>query len=46
MIAAIIENAKLKLALVIPTCVPITLAKEAVKILSLVADKTINALSN
>ena len=46
MIAAIIENAELKLALVIPTCAPITLAKEAVKILSLVADKTINALSN
>ena len=40
-----IENARLKLALVIPTGAPITVANDAIEILPVVTDKTINDLS-
>ena len=39
------ENGRLRLALVIPTGVPITVANNAIKILLLVADKTMKDLS-
>ena len=39
------ENVRLRLALAIPTDVPITIANDAVEILPLVADKTIKDLS-
>ena len=39
------ENARLILALAIPTGVPITVANDAIGILALVADKTIKDLS-
>ena len=45
MIPVVVENAKLKLALVISTNAPITLAKEAVDTPQRVADKTTKALS-
>ena len=45
MIPVVVENAKLKLALVISTNAAITLAKEAVDTPQLVADKTTKALS-
>ena len=41
----VIKNAKLKLALTIPTGDPITAANDAIDILPLVADKTIKELS-
>ena len=40
-----IENARLKLALNIPTDAPITVANDAIIILPVVIDKTINDLS-
>ena len=40
-----IENARLKLALVIPTAAPITVANDAIEMLPVVTDKTINDLS-
>ena len=40
-----IENARLELALAIPTGAPITVANDAIEMLSLVIDKTINDLS-
>ena len=44
-IAVKIENATLELALAIPTGAPITVANDAIEMLSLVIDKTINDLS-
>ena len=40
-----IENARLKLALAIPTGAPITVANDAIEILPVITDKTINDLS-
>ena len=40
-----IENARLKLALAIPTGAPITVANDAIEMLLLVADNTIKDLS-
>ena len=40
-----IKNAKLKLALAIPTGAPITVANDAIEILPVVADKIIYNLS-
>ena len=40
-----IENARLKLALVIPTGAPITVANDAIEMLPLVADKAMKVLS-
>ena len=40
-----IENARLKLALSIPTGAPITVANYAIEIVPVVTDKTINDLS-
>ena len=39
------ENARLKLALIIPTGAPITVANDAIETLPVVTDKTINDLS-
>ena len=39
------ENVRQRLALAIPTGIPITLADDAIEMLPLVADKTINYLS-
>ena len=39
------ENARLRLALVIPICAPITVAKYAIETPALVTDKTIKDLS-
>ena len=44
-ISAEIENARLKTALTIPTGTPITVENDAMEILSVVIDKTINDLS-
>ena len=44
-IPAEIENARLKLALSIPTGAPITVANDAIEMLPVVIDKTINDLS-
>ena len=41
-----IENARLKLALAIPTGAPITVANDAIEMLPVVTDKTINDISN
>ena len=41
-----IENARLKLPLVIPTGAPMTVANDAIEILPVVPDKTTNGLSN
>ena len=40
-----IENAKLELALAVPTGAPITVANDAIGMLPLVTDKTIEDLS-
>ena len=40
-----IENGRLKLALAIPTGAPITVVNDPIKMLPLVADKTIKDLS-
>ena len=40
-----IENARLKIALVIPTGAPITVVNYAIEMLPVVTDKTINDLS-
>ena len=40
-----IENARLKLALVIPTGAPMTVANDAIEMLLVVTDKTITDLS-
>ena len=45
MIPVEIENVRLKLALTIPTGALITLANDAIEMLSVVTDKTINDLS-
>ena len=45
MIPVEIENARLKLALTIPTGAPITVANDAIETLPVVIDKTINDLS-
>ena len=39
------ENARLKLTLTIPTGAPITVANDAIELLLVVTDKTINDLS-
>ena len=44
-IPVVIENARLQLALIIPTGAPITVANDAIEILTVVTDKTINDLS-
>ena len=45
-IPIVIENAKLKLALAIPTVAPIAVGNEAIEMLPLVADKTIKTYQN
>ena len=45
MIPVEIENARLKLALTIPTGAPVTIANDAIETLPVVIDKTINDLS-
>ena len=45
MIPVEIENARLKLALIIPTGAPMTVANDAIEMLPVVTDKTINDLS-
>ena len=40
-----IENARLKLAVIIPTGAPMTVANDAIEMLPVVTDKTINDLS-
>ena len=40
-----IENARLKLALVIPTAAPVTVANDIIKMLPLVTDKRIKDVS-
>ena len=40
-----IENARLKIALIIPTGTPMTVANDAIGMLPVVTDKTINGLS-
>ena len=45
MIPVEIENARLILALITPTGAPITVANDAIKMLPVVTDKTINDLS-
>ena len=45
MIPVEIENATLKLALVIPTGAPITVENDAIEMLPAVTDKTINEFS-
>ena len=45
MIPVEIENARLKLALTIPTGAAITVANDATEVLPVVIDKTINDLS-
>ena len=45
MIPVNIENARLKLALAIPTGAPITVANDAIEMLPAITDKTINDLS-
>ena len=45
MIPVEIENARLKLALTIPTGAPITVANDAIEMLPVVTDKTINEYS-
>ena len=40
-----IENARLKLALIVPESAPMTVANDAIEILPIVTDKTINDLS-
>ena len=41
----VIENARLQLALIIPTGAPITVANDAIEMLLVATDKTINDLS-
>ena len=45
MIPVEIENARLKLTLTIPAGAPITVAIDAIEMLAVVTDKTINDLS-
>ena len=45
MIPVEIENVRLKLALTTPTDAPITVANDAIEMLPVITDKTINALS-
>ena len=44
-IPVVIENARLQLALIIPTGAPITVANDPIEMLTVVTDKTINDLS-
>ena len=41
-----IENARLKLALTIPTGAPVTVANDPIEMLPVVTDKTINDIQN
>ena len=41
----VIENAKLQLALIIPTGAPIAFANDAIEMVAVATDKTINDLS-
>ena len=41
----VIESAKLRLALAVPTGTPVTVANEAIETLPLITDKTIKDLS-
>ena len=45
MIPVEVKNARLKLALIIPTGAPMTVANDALEMLPVVTDKTINDLS-
>ena len=45
MIPVEVKNARLKLALIIPTGAPMTVANDAIEMLPVVTDKTINDLS-
>ena len=45
MIPVEIENARLKFARIIPTTAPMTVANDAIEMLPVVTDKTINDLS-
>ena len=42
----VIEKARLQLALIIPTGAPITVANDAIEMLAVATDKTINDVSN
>ena len=42
----VVENARLQLALIIPTGAPIIVANNAIEMLPIATDKTINDLSN
>ena len=44
-IPVVIENARVQLALIFPTGAPITVANDAIEILPVVTDKTINDFS-
>ena len=44
-ILVVIENARLQLALIIPTSAPITVANHAIEMLPVATDKTINDFS-
>ena len=44
-IPMVIESAKLRLALAVPTGTPVTVANEAIETLPLITDKTIKDLS-
>ena len=45
MVPVEIENARLKLALTVPTGAPITVTNDAIETLLVVIDKTVNGLS-
>ena len=44
-ISVVTENARLQLALIIPTGAPVTVANDATEMLPVVTDKTLNDLS-
>ena len=44
-ISVVIENVRLQLAIIIPTGAPITVANDAIEMLPVATDKTINDLS-
>ena len=45
-IPVVTENARLKFVLIVPRGVPVPVANDAIKMLPVVTDKTINNLSN
>ena len=45
-IPVVTENARLKFVLIVPRSVPVPVANDAIKMLPVVTDKTINDLSN